>query len=47
MTRQASPARAIRRLKLVRIPKAGHITCIENPAAFTQALEEFFGALAA
>jgi pimeloyl-ACP methyl ester carboxylesterase len=38
---------AAKAAKLVRIPKAGHITCIENPAAFTQALEEFFGALAA
>jgi 3-oxoadipate enol-lactonase len=38
---------AAKAAKLVRIPKAGHIACIENPAEFTKALEEFFGALPA
>jgi 3-oxoadipate enol-lactonase len=38
---------AAKAAKLVRIPRAGHIASIENPAEFTKALEEFFAVLAA
>ncbi len=40
-------AAAIRGAKLVKIPNAGHLPCIENPEPFTKALVEFFGALPA
>lgn len=33
----------IRGAKLVRIPRAGHIACIENASAFDQALRDFLG----
>ncbi len=33
--------------RLVRIPGAGHLPCLENPPAFTAALEAFFGGLPA
>jgi pimeloyl-ACP methyl ester carboxylesterase len=38
---------AARKAKLVRIPGAGHLPCIENPEAFNQALAGFFEALPA
>ena len=34
-------------MKLVRIPNAGHLPCIENPEAFNQALSGFFATLPA
>ncbi len=40
-------AAAIKGAKLVKIPGAGHLPCIENPEPFTKALVEFFGALPA
>ena len=40
-------AAAIKGAKLVKIPGAGHLPCIENPGPFTKALSEFFGALPA
>lgn len=40
-------AAAIKGARLVRIPGAGHLPCIESPEPFTQALGEFFGALPA
>ncbi len=38
---------AVKGAKLVRIPAAGHLPCIENPEPFTKALVEFFGGLPA
>jgi 3-oxoadipate enol-lactonase len=38
-------AAAAKSAKLVRIPNAGHLPCIENPEPFTEALAEFFGGL--
>jgi 3-oxoadipate enol-lactonase len=40
-------AAAVKGAQLVRIPGAGHLPCLENPAAFTAALEAFFGGLPA
>jgi len=40
-------AAAVKGAKLVKIPKAGHLPCIENPEPFNRALAEFFGGLAA
>ncbi|HET9551503.1 MAG TPA: alpha/beta fold hydrolase [Anaeromyxobacteraceae bacterium] len=40
-------AAGIRGAALVRIPGAGHLPCIEQPAAFTAALEAFFAGLPA
>jgi pimeloyl-ACP methyl ester carboxylesterase len=40
-------AAAIKGAKLVKIPGAGHLPCIENPGPFTKALAEFFGGLPA
>jgi pimeloyl-ACP methyl ester carboxylesterase len=40
-------AKGIRGAKLVRIPNAGHLPCIESPEPFTKALAEFFGRLPA
>ena len=40
-------AKAVKGAKLVRIPRAGHLPCIENPEPFTKALADFFGALPA
>jgi 3-oxoadipate enol-lactonase len=40
-------AAGVKGAKLVRIPKAGHLACIENPEAFTKALSEFFATLPA
>jgi len=40
-------AKAVKGAKLVRIPGAGHLPCIEAPVPFTKALVEFFGALPA
>ena len=40
-------AAAIKGARLVKIPGAGHLPCIENPEPFTKALAEFFGALPA
>lgn len=40
-------AGAAQRAKLVRIPGAGHLPCIENPEPFNQALVGFFDALPA
>src|SRR5512138_2240933 len=40
-------AAGVKGAKLVRIPNAGHLPCIENPEPFTKALAEFFGALPA
>jgi len=40
-------AAAIRGAKLVRIPGAGHLPCIENPGPFTAALEAFLAGLPA
>jgi len=40
-------AAAVKGAKLVRVPGAGHLPCIENPEPFTKALAEFFGALPA
>jgi pimeloyl-ACP methyl ester carboxylesterase len=38
-------AAGVRGARLVRIPGAGHLPCIENPAPFTQALEAFLEGL--
>ncbi len=38
-------AKAAKGSKLVKIPGAGHLPCIENPEAFNRALSEFFDAL--
>ncbi len=38
---------AVKGAKLVRIPGAGHLANLENPAAFDAALAEFFGGLPA
>jgi pimeloyl-ACP methyl ester carboxylesterase len=40
-------AAAVKGAKLVRVPNAGHLPCIENPEPFTKALAEFFGGLPA
>ncbi len=40
-------AAGIKGAKLVKIPNAGHLPCIENPEPFTNALAEFFGRLPA
>jgi pimeloyl-ACP methyl ester carboxylesterase len=40
-------AAGIRGATLVRIPGAGHLASLENPAAFTAALEPFLGGLPA
>lgn len=40
-------AAAVKGAKLVRIPNAGHLTCIENPEDFNKALAEFFATLPA
>jgi pimeloyl-ACP methyl ester carboxylesterase len=40
-------AAGIKGARLVKIPGAGHLPCIENPEPFTAALAEFFGALPA
>jgi pimeloyl-ACP methyl ester carboxylesterase len=40
-------AAGIKGAKLVKIPGAGHLPCIENPEPFTKALAEFFGGLPA
>jgi 3-oxoadipate enol-lactonase len=40
-------AAGIKGAKLVRIPAAGHLPCIENPDAFNKALEEFVAGLPA
>jgi 3-oxoadipate enol-lactonase len=40
-------AAGIKGAKLVKIPGAGHLPCIENPEPFTAALAEFFAALPA
>ncbi len=40
-------AAAVKGAKLVRIPRAGHLSNIENPEAFTKALAEFAGGLPA
>jgi 3-oxoadipate enol-lactonase len=40
-------AKAIKGAKLVKIPGAGHLPCIESPEAFTKALSDFFAALPA
>jgi pimeloyl-ACP methyl ester carboxylesterase len=40
-------AAAIKAAKLVKIPGAGHLPCIESPEPFTKALAEFFGSLPA
>lgn len=38
-------ARRIAGAELVRIPDAGHLPCIENPAAFAAALGDFLDRL--
>jgi pimeloyl-ACP methyl ester carboxylesterase len=38
-------ARAAKGAKLVRIPGAGHLSCIESPEPFNAALSEFFDGL--
>ncbi len=38
-------AAAVKGAKLVKIARAGHLPCIENPEPFTKALQEFFAAL--
>jgi pimeloyl-ACP methyl ester carboxylesterase len=38
---------AVKGAKLVKVPGAGHLPCIENSEPFTRALVEFFGALPA
>ena len=38
---------AVKGAKLVKIPGAGHLPCVENPEAFTRTLVDFFGALPA
>jgi 3-oxoadipate enol-lactonase len=40
-------AAGIKGAKLVKIPGAGHLPCIENPEPFTAALAEFFAGLPA
>ncbi len=40
-------AAAIKGAKLVRIPRAGHLSCIESPEPFTKALSELFDGLPA
>lgn len=40
-------AAAVKGARLVKIPRAGHLPCIENPEPFNQALVEFFGGLEA
>jgi pimeloyl-ACP methyl ester carboxylesterase len=40
-------AAAIKGARLVKIPGAGHLPCIESPEPFTKALADFFGALPA
>jgi len=40
-------AAGIKGAKLVKIARAGHLPCIENPEPFTNALVEFFGGLPA
>jgi len=40
-------AAAIKGAKLVKVPGAGHLPCIEAPEPFTKALAEFFGGLPA
>jgi pimeloyl-ACP methyl ester carboxylesterase len=38
-------ARAIPGATLVKLPAAGHLSNLEQPAAFTRALEDFLGSL--
>ncbi|HVO10634.1 MAG TPA: alpha/beta fold hydrolase [Vicinamibacteria bacterium] len=38
-------ARAVRRARLVRVPRAGHLSNLENPEAVNAALAEFLGGL--
>lgn len=40
-------AAGIKGAKLVKVPNAGHLPCVENPEPFTKALVEFFGGLPA
>ena len=40
-------AAAVKGAKLVRVPNAGHLPCIENPEPFTRAISEFFATLPA
>lgn len=40
-------AAGVKGAKLVKIPNAGHLPCIENPDAFNRALSEFFAGLPA
>ena len=40
-------AQGVKGARLVRIPGAGHLPCIESPEPFTRALVEFFAALPA
>jgi pimeloyl-ACP methyl ester carboxylesterase len=40
-------AAGVKGARLVRLPGAGHLPCLESPAAFTAALEEFVGGLPA
>ncbi len=40
-------AAGIKGAKLVRIPRAGHVSCIENPEQFTKALQDFLAGLPA
>jgi pimeloyl-ACP methyl ester carboxylesterase len=40
-------AAGIKGAKLLRIPRAGHLTCIENPEPFTKALLELLAGLPA
>jgi pimeloyl-ACP methyl ester carboxylesterase len=40
-------AAGIKGAKLVKVPGAGHLPCIESPEPFNAALAEFFGGLQA